>query len=147
MAEMILYHGSVSIIEQPTFGKGKRHNDYGQGFFCTQSLDLAKEWAVEEKCDGYANKYALDLRELTILDLSQKGFTTLHWIALLLQNRVFTLKNDITKAGKKYCLCRKFFEQHNFRSKTFRSTQIRKFGRTGRFNVAKVIRTVKVFGI
>lgn len=104
MAEMILYHGSVSIIEQPTFGKGKRHNDYGPGFYCTQSLDLAKEWAVEEKCDGYANKYALDLRELTILDLSQKGFTTLHWIALLLQNRVFTLKNDITKAGKKYLI-------------------------------------------
>ena len=104
MAEMILYHGSVSIIEQPTFGKGKRHNDYGPGFYCTQSLDLAKEWAVEEKRDGYANKYALDLQELTILDLSQKGFTTLHWIALLLQNRVFTLKNDITKAGKKYLI-------------------------------------------
>ena len=104
MAEMILYHGSVSIIEQPTFGKGKRHNDYGPGFYCTQSLDLAKEWAVEEKRDGYANKYALDLQELTILDLSQKGFTTLHWIALLLQNRVFTLKNDITKVGKKYLI-------------------------------------------
>ena len=104
MAEMILYHGSVSIIEHPTFGKGKRHNDYGLGFYCTRSLDLAKEWAVEEKRDGYANKYALDLRGLTILDLSQKGFTTLHWITLLLQNRVFTLKNDITKAGKKYLI-------------------------------------------
>ena len=56
MAEMILYHGSISIIEQPTFGKGKRHNDYGLGFYCTQSLELAKEWAVEEKRDGYANK-------------------------------------------------------------------------------------------
>ena len=104
MAEMILYHGSVSIIEQPTFGKGKRHNDYGLGFYCTQSLELAKEWAVEEKRDGYANKYALNLQGLTILDLSQKGFTTLHWITLLLQNRVFTLKNDITKAGKNYLI-------------------------------------------
>ena len=104
MAEMILYHGSVSIIEQPTFGKGKRHNDYGPGFYCTQSLDLAKEWAVEEKRDGYANKYSLDLQGLTILDLSQKDFTTLHWITLLLQNRVFTLKNDITKAGKRYLI-------------------------------------------
>ena len=65
MAEMLLYHGSVSIIEQPTFGKSKRQNDYGLGFYCTQSLDLAKEWAVEENRNGYANKYALDLRELT----------------------------------------------------------------------------------
>ena len=104
MAEMILYHGSVSIIEQPTFGKGKRHNDYGLGFYCTQSLDLAKEWAVEENRDGYANKYALNLQGLTILNLSQKDFTTLHWITLLLQNRVFTLKNDITKAGKNYLI-------------------------------------------
>ena len=104
MAEMILYHGSVSIIEQPTFGKGKRHNDYGPGFYCTQSLDLAKEWAVEENRDGFANKYLLDLHGLTILDLSQKSFTTLHWITLLLQNRVFTLKNDIIKAGKKYLI-------------------------------------------
>ena len=104
MAEMILYHGSVSIIEQPTFGKGKRHNDYGLGFYCTQSLDLAKEWAVEESRDGYANKYSLDLQGLTMLDLSQKGFTVLHWITLLLQNRVFTLKNDIIKAGKKYLI-------------------------------------------
>ena len=101
---MILYHGSVSIIEQPTFGKGKRHNDYGLGFYCTQSLDLAKEWAVEESRDGYANKYSLDLQGLTMLDLSQKGFTVLHWITLLLQNRVFTLKNDITKTGKKYLI-------------------------------------------
>lgn len=104
MTEMILYHGSVSIIEQPTFGKGKRHNDYGLGFYCTQSLDLAKEWAVEESRDGYANKYSLDLQGLTMLDLSQKGFTVLHWITLLLQNRVFTLKNDIIKAGKKYLI-------------------------------------------
>ena len=104
MTEMILYHGSVSIIEQPTFGKGKRHNDYGLGFYCTQSLDLAKEWAVEESRDGYANKYSLDLQGLTMLDLSQKGFTVLHWITLLLQNRVFTLKNDITKTGKKYLI-------------------------------------------
>ena len=104
MAEMILYHGSVSIIEQPVFGKGKRYNDYGLGFYCTQSLDLAKEWAVEENRDGYANQYSLDLQGLTILDLSQKGFTTLHWITLLLQNRVFTLKNDIIKAGKKYLI-------------------------------------------
>ena len=102
MAEVTLYHGSVSVIEQPVFGKGKPHNDYGRGFYCTQSLELAKEWAVEEDRDGYANRYLLDLQGLKILDLSQKGFTTLHWITLLLQNRVFTLKNDIIKAGKRY---------------------------------------------
>ena len=43
---------------------------------------------AEEDRDGYANQYLLDLQGLNVLDLSQKGFTTLHWITLLLQNRV-----------------------------------------------------------
>lgn len=73
MAEITLYHGSVSVIEQPVFGKGKPYNDYGRGFYCTQSLALAKEWAVEEDRDGYANRYALDLQGLKILDLSQRA--------------------------------------------------------------------------
>lgn len=100
----LIYHGSVSIIEQPIFGKGKPYNDYGSGFYCTEDVELAKEWAVGENSDGYANKYALDMSELKLLDLSAKGFTTLHWITLLLQNRVFNLKNDIGKLGKEYLL-------------------------------------------
>ncbi len=102
--ELVIYHGSVSIIEKPIFGKGKPYNDYGLGLYCTESLDLAKEWAVDESHNGYANKYALDLNDLQVLDLSQNEFTTLHWITVLLQNRVFTLKNDIAKLGKKYLL-------------------------------------------
>ena len=104
MAEVTLYHGSVSVIKQPVFGKGRLHNDYGRGFYCAQSFDLAKEWAVEENRNGYANQYLLDLQGLKVLDLSTKDFTTLHWITLLLQNRVFTLKNDIIKAGKRYLI-------------------------------------------
>lgn len=99
--EMIIYHGSVSIIDKPEFGKGKRYNDYGLGFYCTEDLNLAKEWAVDEDRNGYANKYMLDMDGLTVLDLS-KNATVLHWISLLLQNRVFNLKNDIAKAGKKF---------------------------------------------
>ena len=76
--ELIIYHGSTDVIENPVFGKGKPYNDYGLGFYCTESLDLAKEWAVDENRNGYANKYALDLNDLHILDLSQKSYTTLH---------------------------------------------------------------------
>ena len=101
--ERVIYHGSVSVIEHPIFGKGKRYNDFGLGFYCTEEPDLAKEWAVDEGRDGYANKYALDLSGLRILDLSREA-TVLNWIAILLQNRVFNLKSDVTKAGKKYLL-------------------------------------------
>jgi hypothetical protein len=102
--DLIIYHGSVSIIEKPEYGKGKPYNDYGTGFYCTQSLDLAKEWAVEENRNGYANKYCLDLQGLNILNLSDKKYNTLHWITILLQNRVFNLKSDIAKLGKSYLL-------------------------------------------
>ena len=41
-----LYHGSEQLVEEPTLGKGKKNNDFGLGFYCTKSEDLAKEWAV-----------------------------------------------------------------------------------------------------
>lgn len=107
MSSITIYHGSASILEQPVYGKGKLHNDYGRGFYCTESLGLAKEWAVDENRNGYANTYSLDLQGLNVLNLSQKGFTVLHWITVLLKNRVFTLKSDIAKLGKQY-LCEHF---------------------------------------
>lgn len=96
-----LYHGSPIVLEKPEYGKEKIHNDYGLGFYCTEELELAKEWAVTKDRDGYANKYELDLDGLKILNLS-KDATILHWITLLLQNRVFSLKNSISKVGKEY---------------------------------------------
>ena len=48
---MTLYHGSPTIVRKPLFGFGKPYNDYGQGFYCTKSLDLAKEWSVDEDRD------------------------------------------------------------------------------------------------
>lgn len=44
---MIIYHGSNKIISNPQYGLGKIHNDYGQGFYCTESIELAKEWACD----------------------------------------------------------------------------------------------------
>lgn len=42
----ILYHGSEFLIEKPEFGKVARHNDYGRGFYCTENIELAREWAL-----------------------------------------------------------------------------------------------------
>ena len=40
-----LYHGSDVIVGQPEYGKGKLNNDYGRGFYCTEDINLAREWA------------------------------------------------------------------------------------------------------
>ena len=52
-----IYHGSRKIIERPLFGEGKKNNDFGLGFYCTQNIDLAKEWAVNSLENGYSNSY------------------------------------------------------------------------------------------
>ena len=44
---MIIFHGSTEIVEVPIFGKGSENNDYGKGFYCTESLELAKELQIE----------------------------------------------------------------------------------------------------
>ena len=40
--KITIYHGSEKIIENPIFGGGKRNNDFGFGFYCTESEELAK---------------------------------------------------------------------------------------------------------
>ena len=57
---MILYHGSGNIIEHPVLGGGKKNNDYGQGFYCTREIELAREWACTECISAYVNKYDLN---------------------------------------------------------------------------------------
>lgn len=71
--KMKIFHGSKKIIEKPQFGVGKIHNDYGRGFYCTESLEIAKEWACDYLEDGFANAYELDCEELKILNLNDKN--------------------------------------------------------------------------
>lgn len=98
-----LYHGSTEKIEHPELGKGKRNNDYGQGFYCTAHRDLACEWASKlQGLDGYVNQYEIDTAGLKVLDLSKYGI--LHWMTILLKNRTFTLTTPISIQGKTYLM-------------------------------------------
>ena len=104
MSKIVLYHGSPEIIEVPIYGKGKSYNDYGKGFYCTQHIELAKEWACTEGVDGYANRYEIETDELKILNLSDEQYTILHWLALLMKNRKGRLSTPIMKRAKEYLL-------------------------------------------
>lgn len=100
---LTLYHGSDRVIEKPDLAEGKRNNDYGQGFYCTEHWDLACEWASKRKgLDGFVNKYELDLTGLNVLDLTRKEFNILNWMTILLQNRTFTLTTPISVQAKEY---------------------------------------------
>ena len=97
-----LYHGSEQLIEEPTFGKGKLNNDFGLGFYCTESEDLAKEWAVSSLRNGFANRYTLDTEYLNILNLNSPDFTILNWIAVLVEHRLFSIKTPVARRAKRY---------------------------------------------
>ena len=99
-----LFHGSPSIIEKPQFGYGKVYNDYGLGFYCTDSLEMEKEWGVAQNRNGYANRYELDCEGLKILDLNGPSFNILHWLAVLLENREFDVPSGLALEAKEYIL-------------------------------------------
>ena len=57
MGKIKLLHGSDHIIEKPDLLLGKTNNDYGRGFYCTQELSMAMEWACKKNSDGFVLKY------------------------------------------------------------------------------------------
>ena len=89
---MILYHGSEMIIENPVYGKGNLRNDYGRGFYCTESEELAKEWACSNNKNGFANKYNFDIQGLNVLYLNSEEYTLLNWLAVLTKNRTYWME-------------------------------------------------------
>ena len=99
-----LFHGSEKVIEVPSFGDGKRNNDFGLGFYCTETENLAKEWAVSSLRDGFCNRYTLDTEYMKILNLNSPDYTILNWIAVLVEHRLFSIRTPIARRAKKYLI-------------------------------------------
>lgn len=71
MEKLILFHGTPDRIVVPTFGKGEEKHDYGQGFYLSESIDLAKEWAVCRANASYfyiAKEFVRDNIDMDILE-------------------------------------------------------------------------------
>ena len=99
---MKIFHGSQSVIKVPQYGLGKVGNDFGLGFYCSESEDLAKEWSVQPNSDGFANAYELDMTGLNVLRLNTPEFTVLNWMAILVSHRQFKLKVPVAGAAYHY---------------------------------------------
>ena len=103
---MILYLGSNIIVNKPLFGYGKPYNDYGQGFYCTEDEELAKEWACSSPTGGFVSVYSLDTKGLNILRLNDKNI--LEWLAILIKNRQIRYSSPVEKQIAD-CIIEKFF--------------------------------------
>lgn len=87
MEKVILFHGTPAETVVPTYGLGDEKHDYGKGFYLTEDIELAKEWAVcrPDKQNGWVHKFALKLDGLRILDFQK--LDVLAWIAELMKHR------------------------------------------------------------
>lgn len=105
---MILYHGSPNRQVVPTYGLGEDRHDYGRGFYLTESLELAREWAVcipEEK-NGYVHKFDLDIEGLKVFDFTDKD--ALCWLAELMKHR------DADNSRRYRLLAQRFIEKYAY---------------------------------
>ncbi|MDO5133393.1 MAG: DUF3990 domain-containing protein [Eubacteriales bacterium] len=101
-----LFHGSDRIIKKPFYGGSKDNNDYGNGFYCTENIDLAREWSVDLRRNGFLNRYEMDDSGLSVLRLNSGEYSILHWLAILLENRRFQITSKLAREAKRYLLSR-----------------------------------------
>lgn len=99
---MIVYHGSEYKIEKPEYNVGQRAKDYGSGFYTTENIELAKEWACANKRDGFANQYELSLEGLNVLRLISPEYNILNWLAILTRCRSYWERRSISERAKDY---------------------------------------------
>jgi len=111
---MILYHGSENIIETPILGAGKKNNDYGQGFYCSKELELAREWACTENVSAYVNRYELDTTNLNVLYLSDEKYSVLHWLAILVNYRRVRVTTPVMKRAIEWLIEHYFIDMDGY---------------------------------
>lgn len=113
MEKIILYHGSPNKIVYPTFGLGDEKHDYGKGFYLTENMELAKEWAVcrPNECNGWLHKYELDTEELNILDFEKLNI--LSWLAELMKHR------DASDSKRYRVFAKKFIDKYGIDTSEF----------------------------
>lgn len=106
MSKITLYHGTPNKVVVPRFGGGDDKHDYGRGFYLTENIDLAKEWAVcrPNEQNGWIHKYELDCDGLRILDFQEKHVLT--WLAELMKHR------DAADSKRYRMLAAKFIEKY-----------------------------------
>ena len=106
MGIITLYHGTPNKLVVPQYGGGDEKHDYGKGFYLTESIELAKEWAVcrPNNTNGWVHKYELDTDGLRILDFQQRD--VLAWLAELMKHR------DAADSKRYRMLAKKFIAKY-----------------------------------
>ena len=106
-----IYHGGEKIVRKPIFGTGRQYNDFGLGFYCTESARYAAEWAARSGSNGFVSAYSIDTDGLRVINLCSTQYDPLHWLGLLFNYREFDLSSDSAYRAREY-ISKYFFVDH-----------------------------------
>lgn len=88
----IVYHGSTDKIERPLFDAGRANLDFGLGFYVTDMLSQAAEWAKKvadrRRAHPIVNKYELN-RNAILAEFRCKVFSDYdgEWLDFIVASR------------------------------------------------------------
>ncbi len=113
MEKIMLFHGSPNKTINLVFGGGEDKHDYGKGFYLTESIELASEWAVCRPNDlnGWVHKYEFETEGLKILDF--QGESVLTWLAELMKHR------DAADSKRYRMLAQKFIARYGIETEEY----------------------------
>ena len=89
---MIVYHGSTVVVDTPLISKGRRNLDFGQGFYVTDIIQQAIDWATRPINHGkpqYLNSYTFDKEVVKAAGYRSIKFDAYddRWLDFVLANR------------------------------------------------------------
>lgn len=88
---MILYHGSLEIVEKPEIRNSNRTLDYGTGFYTTTDFNQAQNWVLRRKPEnsisGYVTIFEFDEEYLKNLKILWFDAPTEAWVDFVYSNR------------------------------------------------------------
>ena len=89
---MLVYHGSVEVVENPEIRESDRTLDYGSGFYTTTSYEQAVAWVKRKMAElnkqkGYVCVYELNELQLQQLNLLYFDSPSEEWVDFVMCNR------------------------------------------------------------
>ncbi len=93
---MILYHGSIFAVRNPSALRGRANTDYGRGFYTTTSQEQARKWALikqsrasDPAIRALVSCYEFDEKLLDAPAMQVMHFAgpTVNWLDFVVSNR------------------------------------------------------------
>ena len=94
---IVVYHGSISLIDTIDVARGKPYKDFGQGFYVTQNFSHVRNLAMRNKrleqarqgqeCIAYVYSYDFDISKAQRFNIKEFAVANLDWMRFVLANR------------------------------------------------------------